>query len=156
MDEIEAEFVKYQELLDAYYDKKERIYQTSRGIAIESKRIICLLHRPRQLNSGCFKEAERRLQTVRDTGLQSLAKELNGEELSMFQSSYSFGLQEYIEALLLFYFLSRKSIPLLEDVRRLLVYTDNQGENYLFLHVSIEDYVGAELTQTWIEPLYVV
>ncbi|KHJ46531.1 translin family protein [Trichuris suis] len=143
MDELQSEFVKYQLILDNYYDRKERIYRRSREIAIESKRIIFLLHRPKQLDSGWIKEAESRLQRLRDTDILSLAKELKDEDYSMFQGSYCFGLQEYVEALLFFCFLTKRSIVTLEDVRQLLTYTDDKCGDCLFLQVTIDDYVAA-------------
>ncbi|CAG7722653.1 unnamed protein product [Allacma fusca] len=120
--------------LDARNDKTERIVKLSRDITIESKRTISLLQRS-QLQStaerlATFQKAEYNLARVRKNNFYKLARELENESPFYFNRSYTFGLQEYIEAISFLYYLQKGTLIAHKEVQRSLVFQDvgNPGE----------------------------
>lgn len=98
---VVAAFRQYARELDAKHDRYERIVKRSRDITIESKRIIFLLHtvKPMSPDAAILTEAGNRLRTLATTSFAAIAGELQGIDAHQFMRAYSAGLQEFIEAL---------------------------------------------------------
>lgn len=111
---VVAAFRQYARELDAKHDRYERIIKRSRDITIESKRIIFLLHTVNQSQApdattaaaGILGEAGKRLRTLAATSFAAIALELRGLDAHQFMRAFSAGLQEFIEALTFWQYLS--------------------------------------------------
>ncbi|XP_044730036.1 translin-associated protein X [Chrysoperla carnea] len=117
-------FKQYSAELDAKHDRYERIVKTSRDITIESKRIIFLLHNVDRdsKKDSILKEAEQRLSTLVNAFFKVIAFELEKQDPYQFSRAYSAGLQEYIEALTFFQYLSNKTIEDFAAIQKTLKY----------------------------------
>ena len=128
-----AQFKTHASFLDQRHDKRERLVKLSRDITIESKRIIFLLHRIKQLpnedkgenddiaqtsvdpkictdkeneeSAKILVEAEERLAALETDTWKQVAIELTSEDSYLHLRSYTGGLQEYVEALSFYYHL---------------------------------------------------
>ena len=130
-------FDGFKKELNFRYDKHERIEKLSRDITIESKRTITDLQRlaghdnPEQVVS----RVSDKLKWIRLNLWEKVAAELYGEDLYRFLRAYSPGLQEYIEAVSFFHYLTNKGLVPLEHVQQLLTFppedqnTVSQGSN---------------------------
>lgn len=98
---VMQQFRAYAIELDNKHDRYERIFKINRDVAIESKRIIFLLHTiDRDSKRDVVLEtAKSRLDTVARTSFKDIAYELNGQDAYQFHRAYRAGLEEYVEAL---------------------------------------------------------
>ncbi|XP_059621888.1 translin-associated protein X [Phlebotomus argentipes] len=99
--------------LDDKHDRHERIVKISRDITIESKRIIFLLHTIDQRKDNTkqvLEEAQRRLEELCTTRFREIAKELSGRDQYQYSRAFSPGLQEFVEALTFFEYISGKDL----------------------------------------------
>lgn len=121
-----AIFRNYAAQLDAKNDLFETLVKGSRDTTIESKRIIFLLLRcaghPRESLEmhQILSDAKVRLQQLEGSSLQYMAKCLSGEDAHLFNRAFTAGLQEYIESLSLWHYLSEGSLIELEQVQKRL------------------------------------
>ncbi|EDV49009.1 translin-associated protein X [Drosophila erecta] len=98
---IVQQFRIYSNELTMKHDRHERIVKLSRDITIESKRIIFLLHSidsRKQNKEKVLEEARQRLTKLIEVNFRAVALELRDQDVYQFRSSYSPGLQEFIEA----------------------------------------------------------
>ncbi|XP_014679713.1 PREDICTED: translin-associated protein X-like [Priapulus caudatus] len=112
-------FRGFQTQLDAKYDKHERLVKKSRDVTIQSKRIIFLLHRyvGSSNKEAVLKEAEQKLEEVEQSFIKQIALELQGEDVYLYLRAISPGLQEYVEALSFYHYLTTKSLITLPEVQ---------------------------------------
>ncbi|XP_068207975.1 translin-associated protein X [Palaemon carinicauda] len=107
-------FREYSRVLVNKNDKYERVYKTSRDITVRSKRIIFSLQRIPGLDDDerekILSSAASDLREIEQTQMKYIAQELVDEEPYQFVYAYTGGLQEYIEALSLYYFLTTDKI----------------------------------------------
>jgi len=117
--------------LDYRNDKRERIVKLSRDITIESKRIIFCLHRIRSEKDKAtvLGEAEQRLKNVKDKMWYYMARELKGEDHYQFIKAYSDGLQEWVEALSFYHYLSYGKLISFAEVEKELIFKNRKVRN---------------------------
>ncbi|XP_055710462.1 translin-associated protein X [Phlebotomus papatasi] len=111
--------------LDDKHDRYERIVKCGRDITIESKRIIFLLHTIDQKKDNAQKvlaEAQQRLEKVCTMNFAEIAKELKGLDQYQYARAFSPGLQEFIEALTFFEYISGKDLSDWTSVQESLKY----------------------------------
>ncbi|KAK0182899.1 hypothetical protein PV327_000986 [Microctonus hyperodae] len=118
------QFRGYAAELDNKHDRYERIFKYSRDITIESKRIIYLLHTLNKENNKdtILLDAKTRLDNLAKTLFQNIANELNHQDSYQYLRAYSSGLQEYIEAITFYNYLSENKLPDWSDIEKNLTY----------------------------------
>eukprot|EP00092_Neocalanus_flemingeri_P021952 GFUD01023809.1.p1 GENE.GFUD01023809.1~~GFUD01023809.1.p1 ORF type:complete len:522 (+),score=213.96 GFUD01023809.1:52-1617(+) len=128
-DPVQNMFGQISKVLDARHDKRERIVKLSRDITIESKRIIFCLHRIKSEDdkAAVLGEAEGRLWEMKEKLWYYLARELKGEDHYQFIRAYSAGLQEWVEALSFYHYLTYDKLILFEEVEKELVFKDKKA-----------------------------
>ncbi|EPY50021.1 TRAX protein [Schizosaccharomyces cryophilus OY26] len=97
---MEAEFQKFQRVLQEQQDKRERIIRISREITIQSKRMIFLLHQASSSEfplSLDFDKAKQHKQNIQKQ-LELLKQELAVPDAERYAPSCSPGIQEFVEA----------------------------------------------------------
>merc|ERR1739838_134090 len=127
-DPVQNMFGEISKVLDARHDKRERIVKLSRDITIESKRIIFCLHRIKSEDdkAAVLGEAEGRLWEMKEKLWYYLARELKGEDHYQFIRAYSAGLQEWVEALSFYHYLTYDKLIQFEEVEKELVFEDKK------------------------------
>ncbi|XP_011312693.1 translin-associated protein X [Fopius arisanus] len=107
------QFRGYSLELDSKHDRYERIVKINRDITIESKRIIFLLHTidKDSKRESILTEAKSRISTLRNSLFKGIACELEGQDPYQFLRAYRGGLQEFIEAVTFYHYLSDNSLP---------------------------------------------
>eukprot|EP00761_Pharyngomonas_kirbyi_P008102 gb/GECH01008113.1/.p1 GENE.gb/GECH01008113.1/~~gb/GECH01008113.1/.p1 ORF type:complete len:262 (+),score=70.95 gb/GECH01008113.1/:1-786(+) len=145
--ELQKKFQEHSQVLDAHHDRKERIFKTSRDITTESKRTIFLLHRINHKNKDqILEEASEKIKNINEN-IAKIAKEVNidKEYYWRYFRSFSGGLQEYVEAVSLLYYLQYKElVPLNHFREKLLLFNDrkdSEADQPLYLHLSEVDYI---------------
>jgi len=110
--------------LDCRHDKMERIVKLSRDITVESKRIIFHLHRIQHEGEAdiILKDVETRLYDIRFNLWRLLALELKDEDHYQFLRQYTAGLQEWIEALSFYHYISSNKLISWEEVQDQLIF----------------------------------
>ncbi|XP_005097901.1 translin-associated protein X [Aplysia californica] len=117
-------FRVFQKELDNRNDRFERIFKLSRDITIESKRLIFLLQRvigsddPEKL----LAEAAEKIHELHSTKFLEIAKELEGQDSYQYLRAYTSGLQEYIEAVTFYYYLSEQRLVNLDKIQKQLIF----------------------------------
>jgi len=141
-DPVQNMFGLISKVLDARHDKRERIVKLSRDITIESKRIIFCLHRIKSDDDKMvvLEEAEGRLTDMKGKLWYALAKELKGEDHYQFIKAYSAGLQEWVEALSFYYYLSYDKLIKFQEVENELIFEEREE-----LRMKSEDYKKLDL-----------
>ncbi|EFN87433.1 translin-associated protein X [Harpegnathos saltator] len=102
-----SQFRVYAADLDAKHDRYERIFKVNRDVAIESKRIIFLLHTidKESKRDIVLAGAKLRLDSVAKKLFRDIALELDGQDAYQFHRAYRAGLEEYVEALTFYEYL---------------------------------------------------
>lgn len=137
MTSVTEEFSRFRTELDAKHDKYETIVKISRDITMESKRTIFLLHRVDILNTdpqsreSILKEAELKVSSLYKKW-SNLASELKNADPRMYLRAYSPGLQEYIEAMALLYYLRSEANCDISSIRQCLISLTAIKERLLF------------------------
>ncbi|KAK7071666.1 hypothetical protein SK128_025826 [Halocaridina rubra] len=135
-------FREYSKFLVDRNDKYERIYKTSRDITVRSKRIIFSLHRlPGMENEEREKvltSAASDLQDIEKTLMKYIAQELVDEEPYQYVYAYSGGLQEYIEALSFYHYLTTDAIISHDEVQKRLTFGDAEDDVVVPLNVLVQ------------------
>lgn len=142
-------FEKYAMELNAKQDKSERIVKLSRDVTIASKRAIFSLHA--LMRSGNYEEdlakIAETLKTVRENLLKNIALELGSDDPYQFCRNYTAGLQEYIEAVTFYHFITNGglfNVEVIQDELRFEKQVMDQGEPPLekvHLLVPFFDYI---------------
>jgi predicted translin family RNA/ssDNA-binding protein len=114
--------------LDARHDKYERLVKLSRDITITSKRIIFQIHRisSDEHRLKVISDVEKKLAELERTKWYQVAVELDNEDPFLFLRAYSPGLQEYIEAVSLYYYTKSHTLVDLATIQHKLTFTPCQ------------------------------
>ncbi|CAL4225059.1 unnamed protein product, partial [Meganyctiphanes norvegica] len=137
-------FREYSKILDEKNDKYERIYKTSRDLTNRSKKTIFLLQRIPGLGEEkrceILTQAGNELRDIEQTLLKHIAMELRDEETYQFVNAYSNGMQEYIEAVTLYNFISTEVLISHTDIQQKLVFgsDDKQQSDVVPLSVLVQ------------------
>ncbi|EFC38428.1 predicted protein [Naegleria gruberi] len=121
---VEKLFDDYSNSLDDSNNRKERIYKATRDVTIEAKQIIFNLHRydPKQGNKEeILKEAKEKIDSIVNEHLSIVKKEIDekfSEYFWKYARSYSFGLQELIEAISFYYYIKDGSLVTCENIEK--------------------------------------
>ncbi|KAL3997696.1 Translin family protein [Acanthocheilonema viteae] len=143
-EEEKKDFISYQKEMDERRDRYERIVKLSRDVIIECKRIIFQLHRivvvdTSEKREEILKEANKRLNEVRNKMLQQMAKELCNLDQYYYIKSYDWALEEYIEALAFHKFLTSGKVLLCSEVIDILQFVDAESEGNTKLYVELPE-----------------
>lgn len=133
---IEQQFRLYADELKSKQDDYERIYKNNRDITIESKRIICLLHTANGKNTvadkALLRQAHNRLHTVIRTHFREIATLIDGQDPYRYIRAYKCGIQEFIEALVLFTIMECSAVEPIPDwdaIQSLLTFDSTTGDD---------------------------
>jgi len=111
-------FSKYQAELDARNDKYERLVKMSRDITIQSKRSIFSLLRREESSEKLVTDAEEKFQAIKKL-LKQISSETSNEDRYKFARAVSPGIQEFIEAVTLCYYIKDKRLITYNEVEQL-------------------------------------
>ncbi|XP_014771456.2 translin-associated protein X isoform X2 [Octopus bimaculoides] len=153
-------FRTYQVKIDARHDKYERIVKLGRDITIESKRIIFLLHRNSSGdNENILGQTDTKFKELLRTKFLPLAKELEAEDPYQYIKAYTFGVQEFIEAVSFYFYIKENRLVTLNEIQSMLNFkkiqnnsseedeTDNYENEYLVFVRPVDFLLGvADLT----------
>lgn len=94
-----------------------------------------------------IEEAERRLKTLVDTNFKAIASELQGQDHYLYHRAYTWGLQEFIEAVVFCQFSKTDGIGTWQDINKTFKYQDELKEFYLLFPqydfiLGIADFTG--------------
>lgn len=102
-------FLHFREELDEHHDRRERVIKASRDVTALSKKVIFTLQRARKLAAplpaNLEKEASQRLSEIQ-AALASIAPDLLGINANRYHRNISGGLQELVEALAFYEYLT--------------------------------------------------
>ncbi|RUS89673.1 hypothetical protein EGW08_002594 [Elysia chlorotica] len=112
-------FRVFQNELDNRNDRNERIVKLSRDITIESKRIIFTLQRcvGSENKEDVLNEAKVKFKELHESKFFPLALELEGQDPYQYLKAFSPGLQEYVEAITFFHYVSGGNLVDIERVQ---------------------------------------
>ena len=113
-------FQEYRAELDEKYDRHERIVKLSRDCTIQSKRVICQLHRVAGNDSEkdqIISEMEEKVHHDILPRLKSIAMELKDLDPRLHHGAYAPGLEEFIEALTYLEYLKSGHLISLEEIK---------------------------------------
>ncbi|CAL1538538.1 unnamed protein product [Lymnaea stagnalis] len=118
-------FQLFQEELDNRNDRYERIVKLSRDITIESKRLIFLLQRVAGSDDRetLLSEAAFKLKELNASKFFELAQELDGQDPFQFVRAFSPGLQEYIEGVTFYHYLTMEKLIGIDKIQPDLTFT---------------------------------
>ena len=147
-------FKSFQLELDSRHDTWEKVVKLSRDVTIESKRLIFHLHRiSKELSerSKLLQEAEKKKKLILNK-LQQISEILNNDRDPLqFLRAYSAGLQEFIEADSLLYYLTKEpeltcdnihlGILPLESVKETLTFHRSERNSCVSLSVPVDEYL---------------
>jgi len=103
-------FSVYAKEYDDFNDRYERIVKSSRDITIQSKRLIYQLHRVFSTGKDeTIKQANAGLQEIHLL-IAKITNELEDQDPYKYKRSFTNGMQEYIEAISLYYFIDKRTL----------------------------------------------
>ncbi|XP_012149958.1 translin associated factor X [Megachile rotundata] len=122
---VVQQFRIYSAELVERHDRFERILKIGRDIAIESKRIIFLLHTidKKSKQETILHEAESRLKNVAQNLFSNIARELENQDAYQYFKAYRSSLEEYIEAVTFYQYLQCGSMENWLELEKKLTYT---------------------------------
>lgn len=137
------QFRAYATELDDKHDRFERIVKTGRDITIESKRIIFLLHtidkKSKQESVLC--EADLRLQNVAQNHFKAISRELENQDPYLYLKAYRNGLEEYIEAVTFYQYLSSGNMKNWLELEKALTYTNSEKSKSIQILITPFEYI---------------
>lgn len=137
------QFRAYATELDDKHDRFERIVKTGRDITIESKRIIFLLHtidkKSKQESVLC--EADLRLQNVAQNHFKVISQELENQDPYLYLKAYRNGLEEYIEAVTFYQYLSSGNMKNWLELGKALTYTSSEKSKSIQILITPFEYI---------------
>lgn len=137
------QFRAYATELDDKHDRFERIVKTGRDITIESKRIIFLLHtidkKSKQESVLC--EADLRLQNVAQNHFKAISRELENQDPYLYLKAYRNGLEEYIEAVTFYQYLSSGNMKNWLELGKALTYTNSEKSKSIQILITPFEYI---------------
>lgn len=137
------QFRAYATELDDKHDRFERIVKTGRDITIESKRIIFLLHtidkKSKQESVLC--EADLRLQNVAQNHFKAISRELENQDPYLYLKAYRNGLEEYIEAVTFYQYLSSGNMKNWLELGKALTYTSSEKSKFIQILITPFEYI---------------
>merc|ERR1712142_80855 len=119
-------FTHYQRELDARNDKYERLVKMSRDITIQSKRAIFSLLRREESSQKLAADAEEKFQSIKKL-LKQISCETKNEDPYKFARAISPGIQEFIEAVTLLYYIKEQRLITYEEVEQLFFVFDEHS-----------------------------
>ena len=119
-------FTKYQTELDTRNDKYERLVKLSRDITIQSKRAIFTLLRQEETSEKLVQDAEVKFKAIKQL-LQQISEETRSEDPYKFTRAVSPGIQEFIEAVTLLYYIKEKRLVAYAEVEQLYFVFDDHS-----------------------------
>ncbi|XP_074556231.1 uncharacterized protein LOC141812030 isoform X3 [Curcuma longa] len=137
---IRVEFAKHADYLNQLNDKRERVVKASRDVTMNSKKVIFQVHRMSKENrEETLAKAENDLAAVTNQYMSKLVKELHGTDFWKLRRSYTFAVQEYVEAATLFRFCKSGTLLNLAEINAsLLPLTEESIEP---LQINVLDYL---------------
>lgn len=108
-------FSLYQSELDARNDKYERLVKLSRDVTIQSKRAIFSLLRREENSEKLAAEGEEKFQAIKKLLLE-VSNETKNEDPYKFARAISPGIQEFIEAVTLMYYIKDQRLITYEEI----------------------------------------
>ena len=119
-------FMSFKRELNARYDTQERLVKLSRDVTIQSKRVIFNLHQfsgtSEESKQKVLKESEKKIQEDIVPKLYSIALELMNRDPNEFMRSYSYGMQEFIEAYTFLHYLRSGRLVSYNEVQTFLTF----------------------------------
>jgi len=115
-------------------DRRERLVKLSRDLTIGSKRLIFLLLRQGEPHK--IKQAHEALIKLHLL-IEKIASEVQGKDYWQYQRAFSAGLQEYIEAMSLFHYITTHHLITKTEIERHIQQDNSQG---ILFPISDEDY----------------
>ncbi|KAJ3661120.1 hypothetical protein Zmor_005535 [Zophobas morio] len=138
-------FLAFRQELDDKHDRFEKIVKHSRDITIENKRIIFLLHSTNtdveSKKQVVLEEANTRLKQIFEKNFRAVALLLKGFDSYQYQKAYTSGLQEFIEALVFYQYLTSGSFEKWDNINKSFQYMDN-GDSISLLFPQIDYILG--------------
>jgi len=128
---LHTAFSMYQSELDARNDKYERLVKLSRDITIQSKRAIFSLLRREESAEKLADDALEKFAAIKKL-LKQISTETSNEDRYKFARAVSPGIQEFIEAVTLLYYIKEKRLVTYEEVDQLFFAFD--GHSVLLTH----------------------
>ncbi|XP_042444802.1 translin-associated protein X-like isoform X1 [Zingiber officinale] len=137
---IRVEFAQHVDYLNHLNDKRERVVKASRDVTMNSKKVIFQVHRMSKENrEETLAKAENDLAAVTNQYMSKLVKELHGTDFWKLRRSYTFAVQEYVEAATLFRFCKSGTLLNLAEINAsLLPLTEESIEP---LQINVLDYL---------------
>jgi len=128
---ITQEFFRLSQQLDARHDKHEALVKRGRDVTIDSKKVIFLLHRIHGSDNraAVLKDAEQQLGNLQKGHLRSIAGDLQGEEPYQYLKAYTWGLQEYVEALSFYHYITTGELISYSAAQKSLQYEETDPDN---------------------------
>lgn len=124
-------FTNYQKELDTRNDRYERVVKLSRDITIHSKRMIFSLLRKEETLENLIKDGEKKADAIKEL-FAKICVELKNEDPYKFARAISPGIQEFIEAVTLMFYIKKNGLISYDEVKILYFY---YGEDaVLFTH----------------------
>ncbi|XP_077522794.1 translin-associated protein X-like isoform X2 [Amblyomma americanum] len=122
-------FRAFQVELDDRNDRYEQLGRLSHDVAIESRRIIILLHRTTsEHRDEVLTEGHQRLCKLNMSALKQIAAYLRGHSYYMYLRSFSIGLQEYVRAVTFFHYIKYGRLITLNEMHEALVFEAHDEE----------------------------
>ncbi|CAL7951236.1 unnamed protein product [Xylocopa violacea] len=136
------QFRTYAAELDDKHDRFERIVKVGRDITIESKRIIFLLHTidKKSKQDSVLREAEIRLRNVAQNPFKIIAQELANQDPYLYLKAYSSGLEEYVEAVTFYQYLSNDNMESWLELEKAFTYTISDKSETKILQTLVTPY----------------
>lgn len=123
-------FITYQTELDKRNDKHERLVKLSRDVTIQSKRAIFSLLRKSEDREKIVSEGRNKISEIKIL-LESMNQELQNEDIYRFHRAFSPGIQEFVEAISLLYYLEKSSVISYEEVAEIYFDFGEDSTNFL-------------------------
>ncbi|XP_077522795.1 translin-associated protein X-like isoform X3 [Amblyomma americanum] len=140
-------FRAFQVELDDRNDRYEQLGRLSHDVAIESRRIIILLHRTTsEHRDEVLTEGHQRLCKLNMSALKQIAAYLRGHSYYMYLRSFSIGLQEYVRAVTFFHYIKYGRLITLNEMHEALVFEAHDEITPMDYMFGIVDLAG-ELTR---------
>lgn len=111
-------FSSHQSELDSRNDKYERLVKISRDITIQSKRVIFSLLRREESSDSLLKDGEEKVSGIKEL-LSKACDELKTEDPYKFARAISPGIQEFIEAVTLMFYIKERKLISYDQVNQL-------------------------------------
>eukprot|EP01097_Dermamoeba_algensis_P002310 TRINITY_DN1922_c0_g1_i2.p1 TRINITY_DN1922_c0_g1~~TRINITY_DN1922_c0_g1_i2.p1 ORF type:complete len:212 (+),score=38.57 TRINITY_DN1922_c0_g1_i2:39-674(+) len=136
--EIVALYSEYAKELDEINDRYERIIKCSRDTTINSKRLISLLQRlTDDTKDELLKKAEADLKRIHEH-ICKIASEVHQQDYYRYTRAFTFGIQEYVEAVSFYYFIKTGELISIKTIESMI---KESHKDKLDFRITISDYM---------------